>query len=286
MAAGNAPMVGDRIMSGALRFIREQPMAVTGSRDAQGRLWASMIFGRPGFLDPDPGRKALTIHVQPELRDEHDPLWTNIKYDPGIGLLVIDLGTRRRLRINGHLSSSEGETLRVEVEESFANCPKYIQRRDVQVSSLPADTESPGAERRDSKFGPQEEELLRRADTFFVASAHPERGLDASHRGGNPGFVEIMDETTLRIPDYAGNSMFNTIGNFLVDPRAGLVVPDFKRCKLIQMTGRVNVQWKEPANDDTGRSWIFHLDELRRRSMPAALHTHFIDYSPYNPPSR
>ncbi len=284
-AARNAPMIGDRIMSGALGFLRNQSMAIIGSRASGGQLWSSMVFGRPGFLDPAADRRTLMIHIQSELRDAADPLWTNLQVDHQVGILVIDLGTRHRLRINGRVVSLSAEAIVVEVQQSFGNCPRYIQRREVEVLSGDAPATASQPEERGSRFDEQNLALLRRADTFFVTSAHPERGLDSSHRGGRPGFVEVLDDRTLRVPDYSGNSLFNTIGNLLVDPKAGIVAPDFERHAVLQMTGNVEVVWGKSGRDadDTGRSWLFHLDELRQSKIPAAIHTHFVDYSPYNP---
>jgi predicted pyridoxine 5'-phosphate oxidase superfamily flavin-nucleotide-binding protein len=287
-AARNAPMIGDRIMAGALGFVREQTMAVIGSRAAGGWLWSSIVFGLPGFLQPAADRRSLTIQVQPELRDARDPLWANLEIDRQVGILVIDLATRRRLRINGRLGGFADNIMHIDVEESFANCPKYIQRREIEVISGNATEEvSHGAELA-NQLDAGDVALLRQADTSFVTSAHPERGLDSSHRGGHPGFIEVINSRTLRIPDYAGNSMFNTIGNLLVDPRAGLVAPDFERHKVLQMTGEVEVVWAKAHDqvDDTGRSWIFHLHELRRSWIPVAVQNHFVEYSPYNPARR
>ena len=287
-AAANSPMIGNRIMSGAVQFIREQSMVVIGSRDTNGRLWSSMLFGRPGFLDPAPDRRSLQIHLDAELQDHHDPLWNNINGNRQVGILVIELATRRRLRINGRLTAATDSLLTIQVEESFANCPKYIQRRAIRLG--PASTQDPPAEgeQTSDRLQSQQRELIECADTVFVTSAHPTRGLDTSHRGGNPGFVEILDDKTLRIPDYPGNSMFNTIGNLLVDSRAGLLFPDFEGHALLQATGNAEVLWAEPTkrDGDTGRSWIFHIDELRRAPMRAELQAHFIDYSPFNPASR
>jgi predicted pyridoxine 5'-phosphate oxidase superfamily flavin-nucleotide-binding protein len=75
-----------------------------------------------------------------------------------------------------------------------------------------------GDAKQGTALGRERTVLIRRADTFFAATAHASRGTDASHRRGNPGFAKVLDETTLRIPDYPGNSMFNTLGNLAVDP--------------------------------------------------------------------
>jgi hypothetical protein len=79
------------------------------------------------------------------------------------------------------------------------------------------------------------------ADTFFVASAHPEQGVDASHRGGLPGFVQVLDQHRLRIPNFLGNSMFNTLGNFVSYLDAGLVFLDFDRSQVLQLSGRPEI---------------------------------------------
>jgi hypothetical protein len=278
-------MIADRIMSGAERFIRGQPMAVMGSRDANGGLWSSILFGRPGFLEPAPDRRSLRMHIDAGLQDPHDPLWNNISGNPQVGTLVIELATRRRLRINGRLTSATDSLLTVQIEESFANCPKYIQRRTIRFESGPREDSISAGEQTSDRLQSQQREFIERADTFFVTSAHPTRGLDTSHRGGNPGFIEAVDDRTLDIPDYQGNSMFNTIGNLLVDPRAGLLFPDFEGSQILQATGTVEVLWAQPTDrdGDTGRSWLFHIEQLRQAPMQAALQARFIDFSPFNP---
>jgi predicted pyridoxine 5'-phosphate oxidase superfamily flavin-nucleotide-binding protein len=260
-------------------------MAVIGSRGPDGRLWSSILFGLAGFLEPAPDRRSLRVRIDQQLQDPQDPLWRNIAGDHQVALLVIELATRRRLRINGKLREVTPELLTIEVEESFANCPKYIQRRTIQFDRGTTQHHSAGVEKTSGQLQPSQQEFISGADTLFVTSAHPTRGLDTSHRGGNAGFVEVIDDKTLRIPDYQGNSMFNTIGNLLVDPRAGLLFPDFEGQSTLQATGTAEVLWAQPADrdGDTGRSWIFHIEQIRQAPMHAALQAHFIDYSPFNP---
>src|SRR5262249_11419821 len=85
---------------------------------------------------------------------------------------------------------------------------------------------------------------LETADTFFIATAHPQSGLDASHRGGKPGFVRVLDERTLLFPDYAGNNMFNSLGNISVNPRVGLLFPDFNTGRALQLPGKAEILWQ------------------------------------------
>ena len=125
------------------------------------------------------------------------------------------------------------------------------------------------------------------ADTLFVASAHPQQGADASHRGGRPGFVQIVADNNLRIPDYSGNSMFNTLGNFESYPRAGLAFLDFERGRLLQLTGRPVIRWDlddpQQHTGGSGRFWDFEVDRWRESDLPCQLHWEFIDFSPFNP---
>jgi hypothetical protein len=235
MAERNGRVIADRIMGGALPFLAQQSMTVFGSRDGQGRLWASMLFGSRGFIKSADGR-SVDFALSQMAVQQHDPFWQNIEADPTVGMLAIELESRRRIRINGDISRPAENTLQLHVREAYPNCPKYITRRIVKTVATgePKKTEMNSGRR----LGPQQAELLARGDVLFIATAHPTRGADASHRGGNPGFIEVLDGETVRIPDYAGNSMFNTFGNLVVNPAAGLVVPDFEHGRALQLTPR------------------------------------------------
>ncbi len=105
-----------------------------------------------------------------------------------------------------------------------------------------APSAAPARARRAPGLAEAQRAWIRRADTFFIATSHPEAGADASHRGGMPGFVRVEGDR-LVWPDYAGNAMFNTLGNIALHPRAGLVFPDFEAGATLQLTGRAAVDW-------------------------------------------
>jgi uncharacterized protein len=135
------------------------------------------------------------------------------------------------------------EGIRRTVQEAFRNCPKFIQRR-VPTQPLTASAGVARAPRTSSALDSPQIELIRRADTLFIASAHPDRGADASHRGGRPGFVEVSnDGAKLAFPDYTGNRMFQTLGNIAVNPRAGLLLVDWERGTTLQLTGEARIVW-------------------------------------------
>ena len=278
-------MIGNKIMSGALSFIRAQKMVIISSRDAQGHRWASPLFGKAGFLEPSGDRKALSISIDPTENDATDPLLENVKSDSRIGALIIELATRRRLRVNGP-AVLVNNALTITVEESFGNCPKYITRRELNIQPRNESAKKVPASR-GTKLGKAQTSLLMATDILFLATGHPQRGAEVSHRGGNPGFLQVVDANTLRMPDYSGNSMFSTLGNLLLDPHYGLLIPDFPSGKILQLTGTAKVSWsandKDHRTGGTNRFVEFHVDEWRESMLSASVSEHLIDYSPYNP---
>ncbi len=285
-AERNSAMIRDVIPRGAIAFLREQRMAVVGSGSEDGSVWASVIFGPAGFVDAAEDGRSLTIGIPKEVREAGDPAWESLRTGGRVGLLAIDLSNRRRLRVNGSGSWVNAGKLRLSVEEAFGNCPKYIQRR-VAAGGRPAAPRSVGAERRGEVLDEGVIEAIQSADTFFIASMHRERGFDVSHRGGRTGFIEVLDAQTLRIPDYAGNNMFNTLGNLAVNPKAGITIPDFERGTQLQLTGGAEIIWDQPdavnATGGTGRFWIFRADRWVESEMPNGPRFRFVDFSPFNP---
>lgn len=244
-------------------FYNQLPFLVAGSVDTAGWPWASVLFGQPGFV-ASPHDRSLSIGGG---RIAGDPFWDNAQLDAPVGFLGIELPTRRRNRINGVVSINK-DTLGVDVVQSYGNCPQYIHTRNTVYNRDPnagitAISESFTA------FSSQVTTLIEDADTFFVASHNDQDdkfdtgGVDASHRGGQPGFVKV-EGTTLTIPDYIGNFAFNTLGNFLVNPKAGLLFIDFATGDLIQMVGTVDLLWEPDAEVKSfrgaERAWRFHLD--------------------------
>ena len=218
------------------RVLSDFGLAVAASRDEAGRVWASLLTGQPGFIRAV-DEQLVFVAAQPR---PGDPLGDNLGHSPVLGLLVIDLATRRRLRLNGRALLDPERGIFLGVEQAYGNCPQYIHQR--MVEALPSDEPTPPAER-SRALSPEQSALIASAGTFFIASAHPEGGADASHRGGAPGFVRVIDGQTLVFPDYAGNNMFNTLGNLAVEPRAGLLFLDFETGSILQLTGRARLDW-------------------------------------------
>jgi uncharacterized protein len=235
-----ADQVGRGIRSTVLpavaRVLGDFGLAVAASRDEGGRVWASLLTGPPGFLRAIDERLVL-VAAQPR---PGDPLADNLGHSPELGLLAIDLATRRRIRLNGRAVLDPERGIFLSVEQAYGNCPQYIHQRIVEALSF--SQPRPPAER-SSVLSPPQRALITAAGTFFIASAHPQSGADASHRGGPAGFVRVVDDGTLAFPDYPGNKMFNTLGNIAVEPRTGLLFLDFETGSMLQLTGRARLDW-------------------------------------------
>lgn len=285
IADRNAAVITDTVIAGARTFINKQFMVVVGSADTEGNLWSSMLFGKPGFLRTEDG-KSISIEIPAGERDDADPFWRNIGSNASIGMLFIELGTRRRYRVNGSITSNTADRIEVGVREAYPNCPKYIQRRHLR--DLEATGKLPGTMAQGNAIKGSIETILRQADTLFIASLHTEGGLDASHRGGAPGFILRLNDDTLRIPDYPGNCLFNTLGNIEVNPHAGMCVPDFSGNRLLHLSGEATIRWDmdDPAGQTGGtkRFWDFKVKQWILRDIPQRLAWEYLDASPFNPP--
>lgn len=207
MAAHVGGIIRPTIPPAAREFLDEQPMIVVGSVGGDGRVWASLPTGEPGFVQALDER-TVEIDAAPV---PGDPLADNLRGEgTAVGMISIDFDSRRRVRLNGRAEANLG-VITVSARQVYANCPKYIQARRWESREGPG--RSRNGARRTRRPSEEQRRLISGADTFFIASFHPEGGADASHRGGMPGFVRFVDEGTLEFPDYAGNAMFNTLGN-------------------------------------------------------------------------
>ena len=281
MAARIGRGIGSTVPPVARHFLASQRFAVLSAADEGGLVWATPLTGRPGFVSA-PGESLVRVDARP---GAGDPLRDSLREGSAVGLLVIDLARRMRMRVNGTLSEVTKSGFELETREVYSNCPKYIQAR-VPEAGAPAPRVEGTAPIRSSGLTPGQQRLIAGADTFFVASVHPERGADASHRGGPPGFVRVHDEARISWPDYSGNTMFNTLGNLSVNPAAGLLFVDFERGATLQLTGRARINWDAArAAEFAGAERVVEFDvrEAVETAGAVSLRWCFKEYSPFNP---
>lgn len=262
-------------------FLRSQPFVVVAGLDRGGRVWASLLAGGEGFARAV-GDREVVLDIGAAAGD---PLAAALE-PPGtrVGILAIEFDSRTRIRLNG-LGELREDGLVIAVDEVFGNCPKYIQRR---VPSVAVERANPTLLASGVELGSTERDLIRAADTFFIASVHGERGADASHRGGTPGFVEVApDGRSLRFPDYSGNRMFQTLGNLASDPRTGLLFVNWESGAALQLSGRASIVWDRDeiaARPGAERLIDFQIERVLAHAGALPPAWHLIEVSRLNPP--
>lgn len=270
-------------------FFSQLPFLIVGSVDRQQQPWASIVTGDPGFVS-SPDAEHLQIHARALAAD---PLQQNLAGNAAIGLLGIEPHTRRRNRMNGRIETLDADGWTMKVEQSFGNCPKYIQARRPDKADS-AGSVAPRVHRA-SELDDAMQQLIRAADTFFIATAFlPDPvadggageggyGADVSHRGGKPGFVRIDDANTLTVPDFVGNFYFNTIGNLVLHPRAGLLFIDFASGDLIYLAVSAELIWEGPEVArfaGAERLLRFHVEQAIRVEASLPLRWSEAEFSP------
>ena len=259
LAARGHLLLRDHLIDQHRQFYPLLPFIVAGAVDRHGDAWATILAGQPGFLHaPDPYRLSIAA-----ARDPNDPADGGFNDGDAVGLLGIELHTRRRNRLNGLVRREDDTAFEVLVQQSFGNCPQYIQLREFAFVRDPA-TPSRAAPRELDRLDDRARAVIAGADTLFVASyvedATRGRLVDVSHRGGRPGFVRVGADGVLSIPDFSGNRFFNTLGNLTANPKAGLLFVDFETGDALQLTGDAEVILDSPeiaAVQGAERLWCF-----------------------------
>lgn len=260
-------------------FFAGLPYLLASTIDDEGWPLATLFTGPPGFVS-SPDDTHLRINAP---RRQDDPALNAMFSGKEIGILGIDFSNRRRNRANGRIGRMDKNRIEIAVDQSFGNCPKYIQIREI----YPVDSATPPAAREDlAQLDDEARALIHRADTLSVAShAYSEKaqgGADVSHRGGQPGFVKI-DGNRLWIPDFVGNKFMNTLGNLLAKPRAALLFPDFDTGDILHLQGTTEIVWQpETIKGPEGaqRYWCVDVQRAWRFRQALPWRGRNVEYSP------
>ena len=285
IADRNGAVITNTIIRGAINFIEKQPMAIVSSVDKKQNVWASILIGEHGFVEV-PDANSISIDTNKVYSNKKDIFYNNVSNNSPIGTLFIELVTRRRFRING-TTSLDNKKIGVDILEAYPNCPKYIQQR---VIHNPDTFENVVSIMQEGDYITNDiKDWISSSDTFFLGSQSNDGRMDASHRGGNKGFVEIVDDNTLKIPDYPGNSLYNTLGNIVQNGKSGLLFIDFENKKTLQLTGHSELMFDQTSESDlektggTGRFWTFKASTWIITENQHQVNWEFTSYSPFNP---
>jgi predicted pyridoxine 5'-phosphate oxidase superfamily flavin-nucleotide-binding protein len=201
-------------------------LAVLATLDDHGHPWAWPLAGDPGMIRP---LGPTLLRVLPPVAPPLELVW-QISQSSAIGLVSVDLAQRVRARVSGQAAMA-GPRLAISVDEAFANGSRFVHTRAGRQSP----TWWPEVRGAGRELSPEHAEVIRRSDTFFIATRTARGRLDASHRGGAPGFVGVLSPTALEFRDHAGHGRSRTIDNLAGDERAGLLFVDFEAGSWIQL---------------------------------------------------
>ncbi len=271
MARLGPQVIRDHLPEQHRAFFRLLPFIIVGSLDERGLPSASLLTGPPGFAwSPSPASLRVTALPIPG-----DPLEQRLNPGAPLGLLGIQPHTRRRNRLNGRVLERHADGFSVSVDQSFGNCPKYIHPRELEfIGPRPS-----LATREATRLDDETRALVSSADTFFLASAHPEattrptaaHGVDVSHRGGPAGFLHFVGADRFIMPDFPGNNFYNTLGNLRLAPEAGLLFLDPVRGHLLQLSATAEaLHGAHPLVGTAGTGRIVRFDVHGVRLFPEA----------------
>lgn len=266
-------------------FFAELEYVFVGTVDHKGQPHASILTGDPTFVySPNPH----TLQIQ-SAGSNLTPAFDAIAIGQPIGVLGIDLSNRRRNRMHGRIAAFDDNSISVNVVQSYGNCPKYISKREVAERVL---APLPNALAQHDALDAKDIKQISAADTFFIASYvrddsnAPYEGVDVNHRGGQPGFVSVDSASQITIPDYTGNYLFNTFGNLLLNPHAGLLFMDFDNGDQLHIHGQAAlIEDEAMVKQFPGAQRLLRvqIQGVRRQSEATSLRWRFVDSSPFSP---
>ncbi len=266
-------------------FFAQLPWVHMAAIDSNGHPWATVRAGAPGFLH-SPDDKTLSITAT-ALAGEPTDLC--LSAGSKISIVGLEPYTLRRNRLNATVVDNSSGRMSVSVDQSYGNCPKYIQKRTTVLTAV----ESTVAISTHCSLDQTDTTLIRRADTLFIASRaehltdDPRYGVDINHRGGLEGFITVIDNSTILIPDYKGNNFFNTLGNIHLDPRVGIQIIDFKTATLLNLQGTAEILTVDDSGllpPDTGKRIKVSIKRITRSTAAFPFKLSDPEYSTYLSP--
>ena len=287
IAQDRLAMVQPSIHERSIPFIEKQIFAFLGSEDANGSLWLSLLIGEKGFISV-PSLQEVKLDLDKVVTNREDIVFTNIKTKPTVGLLFHQAAKRARYKAWG-IASEKDNQLSFDIKMGYKSCPKHIQKERI---ALPEESKAlVPSFTKGNDLGSSEKDWIIKSHTFFVTTQSKKGAVESAHRGGNPGFIEIMDDGRLRIPDYFGNSIYSTLGNIYNNPKAALLFIDYDNGETLQLSGSAVIQFDQNSEIDllksgeTGRFWTFETKHWIRTANHHKVNSEFVDFSKFNIPT-
>lgn len=294
------------LSSTAAVMLNRYRLLAFGTLDGEGRPWTTLWSGVAMGLQQS--NMAIKVPVDAVNDPVVEALLGN-KLDAGVceeGLrgtpfsaLSIDLETRRRVKVAGTVSAGALTTVDEDEDEpqhaqaqiiahvdwSLGNCPKYLNKKHIsrQISVPKLLSQS-------AKLSLDSLRLIAQADLFFLSSVHSGTEMDTNHRGGPAGFVRTKTEasgaSTIIWPEYSGNNLYQSLGNLVTTPIAGIVFPDFNTGDVLYVTGSTKILvGSDAAKVMPASNLAVQMTVTDARHVQAGLHFRGKagEASPYNP---
>ena len=302
----------------AAYIVQRYTLMSLGTLDAEDKPWCTLWGGDPPFVQPV---AQGILGIKTTVDASYDPVAKalfkgrmdgEVMREEGAGRMIsglsIELMDRSRWKLYGRMmagalstthddyneeAGKAGEVQLVwKIEQSLGNCPKYLNRKKIT-----SHTPRPKLISDSSHLCAEALDLIAQADLFFISSAHQHEDMDCNHRGGPAGFIRVLQPTstseasTIVWPEYSGNNLYQTLGNLMTTPQAGLCIPNFTTGDVLYLTGTTEVLVGQPAStliSKTNLAVKMHItsailvhDGLPFRGTPADDPSHGL--SPYNP---
>jgi predicted pyridoxine 5'-phosphate oxidase superfamily flavin-nucleotide-binding protein len=248
-------MLSPQLVDAQREFFAHLPFVVVSHIDASGQPWATLLTGEPGFIQPAQDGLVRIQRGGVTGPSAFHASFLQLEKGGQVGMLGIEFARRRRNRINATVANATQQYISLQIDQGYGNCPKHISKRRWDDQLFTGDY----IERLTPGMSPAAAALVQRADTFFIASSSGPTdsdakvqstawGSDISHRGGEPGFLQV-DGNVLSFADYPGNNLFNTLGNLQQYPQCGLLLLDFVTGEVLQIAGHASLT----VDEQTGR---------------------------------
>ncbi|KAM7204925.1 hypothetical protein V8F20_003387 [Naviculisporaceae sp. PSN 640] len=308
--------------------VAESPIVALGTLDSQGNIWTTLWGGGKGFARPvakgvlalqslvavegDPFVEAL-LHSAGTGNGNADG--DGVIKPEGNGKMMsglsVNLETRDRVKLAGRLlvasldnkgGSGEKKVREIQmamaVDEGLGNCPKYMNRKEIHAH-VP-NPETVVVVPRGKKLPDEGVRLISKADMMFLSSTNG-RTMDTNHRGGPRGFIRVLrngdsdggengeGEVVLVYPEYSGNQLYQSLGNLQVNPRVGIVIPDYDTSDVLYLTGETQLLVGPAAAAVMPHCKVavkVSVKEARFVKDGLPFRGVSLEQSPYNPPVR
>ena len=248
--------------------LQKFPLLAIGTLDEHGRPWTSLWGGDSGFSSPLGGG---IVGVRTAVDINNDPVVKSLLGGKGgdgesfkaegegqvVSGLAIDLMARKRVKIAGRFIAGSFKAVDsdedrpgtrgeadaqavIRITESLGNCPKYLNKRLITPAPLDPEPQDPSPILSEEAL-----DLLKKADMFFMSSSQAGKTMDTNHRGGPSGFARVISNSKegaeIIWPEYSGNRLYQSLGNLMVTPQAGLTFPDYENGNVLYLTGKTEI---------------------------------------------